>query len=119
MATLQDLMDRTAQVLDLPPLTVHGYARSLREAGWLPASKGGRGHRGGSEVQADHMAALLLGILASPTAKDAPHAVNVWGEIKIAEMKERTERADGAQETDRSAEFFAELGDDPWLSLGL
>jgi hypothetical protein len=81
MATVQDLVSAAADALNIDPVTVGNYARVLRETGLFPTGVGGRGCRG-PEVDDWHAALLLIGLMASDTAKGCPEVLRLWSDIR-------------------------------------
>ncbi len=83
MATVNQLIDT---ILDNIEGTKRGdvslRARLLREAGYLPTGKRGGG-RGLAHVNSEHCANLLIGLLASSTARGVVPAVEQFRELPL------------------------------------
>lgn len=84
MARLSSLVVATAAILGLDVESVYQRARHLREAGLI--RQGGRGtsapHMGPSDA-----ANLVLGVMASPSAKDSPECVRLIRSAKFEECE--------------------------------
>jgi hypothetical protein len=83
MATVTDLAESLAGWLGLPRETVDGHVRRLREAGLLPAAKGGRGKVGGAPASAENAVNLLLAVMADVPAVRAPEAVGIYRDLPL------------------------------------
>lgn len=78
MALLSTMVERIAEVEGVEPSYASGVARYLREAGLL--TQAGRG-RGAAHMTSLDAARFLIGLNASPTAKDAPRVVEEFQSI--------------------------------------
>src|ERR1700704_3688635 len=75
MTTLSELVNTIAKVEGIDPATVTLIARSVREAGFI--TTGGRGPSAARMTYRD-AANLIIAVNASPTAREAPHTVQVY-----------------------------------------
>jgi hypothetical protein len=75
MTTLSELVNTIAKVEGIDPATVTLIARSVREAGLI--TTGGRGPSAARMTYRD-AANLIIAVNASPTAREAPHTVQVY-----------------------------------------
>jgi hypothetical protein len=77
MLTISELVALVASQLHLPERDIALYARRLREAGLLPTSKG----RSFAALEPVHCARLVVAILASDQAANAPTEVSNYEEL--------------------------------------
>lgn len=79
MATIAQTVAVLARDLTLPEPYVAQRARRLREAGLLPPSNG-RDH---PALRIEHLASLLIALAADVAVKDAPIAVETYGDLML------------------------------------
>ncbi len=91
MPTVSQIGDCLASSLYRDRREVDAYIRSLREAGLLPRSRGGRGRCGSADAEPIHAVALLLGLLAASRPNDAPAVVRTLLELRCDRLNSHVE----------------------------
>lgn len=79
MVTVPEAAAKLAEHAAEPELRLDQYARYLQNARLLPVASAPRTRM--PQLDEDHLATLLIGCLASPTAIDAPKAVSEFGPL--------------------------------------
>lgn len=78
MASVSELVEDVAEVMQEPVETVSAYARALIDAGLLPKSRG----RAIAQVTVEHIVKLFLAVAIAPKIKDAATEVSRYFNMK-------------------------------------
>lgn len=84
MASVSELVEDVAEVMQEPVETVNAYARALIDAGLLPKSRG----RAIAQVTRLHIVSLFAAVCLEPKIKDAAETVEKYLSLRLAGVPE-------------------------------